>query len=549
MAGFLHGFQDAVIVVEAIRADVAPLDRGAQGATGILLVGAVAKLAAPQVVAELDEAPGDAIGFQVPEGELTDPRGVDEIAATREVIESRRGGGVLAEPRVFGDLAGQDTQAGHQGIGQGGFSYPGLADEDADLAVELGLELLEPFTALATDQDHLIAEFSVGAQLAIDAHAGGVIEHVDLVQHDERLDLDIFGGYQITVDDVGRELGHHRRDDDDLVYVGGDGFDAVIEIGAGQHRVAGVYRLYHARSRLVEARTPYHTIAAYQAGDAAAAQVAAVDAAITRFHVRMLAETADHHAFDSRAEQGVIDLVVVLFLQPLVAVDLDAPLLTQIEFCFLCHSIRQFMNRSKASMIHANWQSSAIPPNRERTSMSVSAQNLVWIDMEMTGLDPELNVVIEIATIITDKDLNVLAEGPVLAIHQSEAELAKMDEWNVRTHTGSGLVARVQASEYDEARAVKETLDFIRQWVPERTSPLCGNSIGQDRRFMVKHMGELEAFFHYRNIDVSTIKELVRRWQPELLDQFTKSGSHQALDDIRESIAELQFYRGHVFKI
>ncbi|MCS3457761.1 oligoribonuclease [Aeromonas rivuli] len=181
--------------------------------------------------------------------------------------------------------------------------------------------------------------------------------------------------------------------------------------------------------------------------------------------------------------------------------------------------------------------------------MSVSAQNLVWIDMEMTGLDPELNVVIEIATIITDKDLNVLAEGPVLAIHQSEAELAKMDEWNVRTHTGSGLVARVQASEYDEARAVKETLDFIRQWVPERTSPLCGNSIGQDRRFMVKHMGELEAFFHYRNIDVSTIKELVRRWQPELLDQFTKSGSHQALDDIRESIAELQFYRGHVFKI
>lgn len=192
-----------------------------------------------------------------------------------------------------------------------------------------------------------------------------------------------------------------------------------------------------------------------------------------------------------------------------------------------------------------------IPPflPTERAIMTVSAQNLVWIDMEMTGLDPEENVVLEIATIVTDKDLNVLAEGPVIAIHQSDEELAKMDDWNVNTHTKSGLVARVKASEYDEARAIAETLAFIQEWVPERTSPLCGNSIGQDRRFMVKHMADLEAFFHYRNVDVSTIKELVRRWQPELLDQFKKSGSHQALDDIRESIAELQFYRAHVFKI
>ena len=185
----------------------------------------------------------------------------------------------------------------------------------------------------------------------------------------------------------------------------------------------------------------------------------------------------------------------------------------------------------------------------ERAIMTVSAQNLVWIDMEMTGLDPEQNVVLEIATIVTDKDLNVLAEGPVIAIHQSEEELGKMDDWNVNTHTNSGLVARVKASQHDEAKAVAETLEFIRQWVPERTSPLCGNSIGQDRRFMVKHMSDLEAFFHYRNVDVSTIKELVRRWQPALLDQFKKSGTHQALDDIRESIAELQFYRSHVFKI
>ncbi len=181
--------------------------------------------------------------------------------------------------------------------------------------------------------------------------------------------------------------------------------------------------------------------------------------------------------------------------------------------------------------------------------MSQNAENLVWIDLEMTGLEPDEHKIIEIASIITDKELNILAEGPVLAIHQNEAELAKMDEWNVRTHTGSGLVARVQASKVTEEEAVAQTLAFLREWVPEQTSPLCGNSIGQDRRFLVRHMPTLEAFFHYRNVDVSTVKELVRRWQPALLEQFTKKGSHQALDDIRESIAELQFYRETVFKI
>src|SRR5690554_3200575 len=164
--------------------------------------------------------------------------------------------------------------------------------------------------------------------------------------------------------------------------------------------------------------------------------------------------------------------------------------------------------------------------------MTQHADNLVWIDLEMTGLEPDEHRIIEIASIVTDKDLTVLAEGPVLAIHQSEAELAKMDEWNVRTHTGSGLVDRVRASTVTEAEAVARTLDFLRQWVPEKTSPLCGNSIGQDRRFLVRHMPELEAFFHYRSIDVSTVKELVRRWQPALLEQFSKKGSHLALDDI-----------------
>lgn len=181
--------------------------------------------------------------------------------------------------------------------------------------------------------------------------------------------------------------------------------------------------------------------------------------------------------------------------------------------------------------------------------MTQDAQNLVWIDMEMTGLDPDSDKVLEIAVIVTDKELTVLAEGPVIAVHQSDAVLAAMDDWCTRTHTQSGLVARVKASQYDEASAAAECLAFLRQWVPERSSPLCGNSIGQDRRFMVRHMPELEQFFHYRNVDVSTIKELVRRWQPQLLEGFNKQGAHLALDDIRESIAELKYYRETVFKI
>ncbi|WP_024871269.1 oligoribonuclease [Tolumonas lignilytica] len=181
--------------------------------------------------------------------------------------------------------------------------------------------------------------------------------------------------------------------------------------------------------------------------------------------------------------------------------------------------------------------------------MSQNEQNLIWVDMEMTGLEPETDRILEIAMIVTDKELNVLAEGPVIAVHQSDEVLAAMDEWNTRTHGESGLVARVRASQYDEAKAVAECLAFMQAWVPERQTPMCGNSIGQDRRFMVKYMPELERYFHYRNIDVSTVKELVRRWKPEILEQFTKTGTHQALDDIRESIAEMQFYRKQVFTI
>jgi len=181
--------------------------------------------------------------------------------------------------------------------------------------------------------------------------------------------------------------------------------------------------------------------------------------------------------------------------------------------------------------------------------MSFSDQNLIWIDLEMTGLNPETHKIIEIATIVTDSELNILAEGPVLAIHQSEQELAKMDEWCTTTHTGSGLVERVRQSKVTEQQALEQTIAFLEKWVAKEKSPICGNSVGQDRRFLVKHMPELDQYFHYRVIDVSTIKELVRRWKPEELNNFSKTGTHLALDDIRESIAELQFYRKNVFSI
>ncbi len=178
-----------------------------------------------------------------------------------------------------------------------------------------------------------------------------------------------------------------------------------------------------------------------------------------------------------------------------------------------------------------------------------SDQNLIWVDMEMTGLDPDNDAIIEIATIVTDADLNTLAEGPVIAIRQSDAALAAMDEWNTTHHTASGLVDRVRASHHDEGSASAETLAFLAQWVPRSASPMCGNSICQDRRFMARHLPELESYFHYRNLDVSTLKILMQRWRPELEAGITKSGAHLALDDIRESIEELRYYREHFLRL
>lgn len=181
--------------------------------------------------------------------------------------------------------------------------------------------------------------------------------------------------------------------------------------------------------------------------------------------------------------------------------------------------------------------------------MLQNENNLIWIDLEMTGLSPERDVIIEIATVVTDANLNTLAEGPVLAIHQSDPVLAAMDDWNTQQHGGSGLVERVRHSSITTRDAEQQTLDFLAQWVPAGKSPMCGNSICQDRRFLARYMPRLEQYFMYRNLDVSTLKELARRWQPSVLEGVTKKGLHLALDDIRDSIAELQHYRKSILTI
>jgi oligoribonuclease len=184
--------------------------------------------------------------------------------------------------------------------------------------------------------------------------------------------------------------------------------------------------------------------------------------------------------------------------------------------------------------------------NNTSILLTSSDQNLVWIDLEMTGLYPDTDRIIEIAVVVTDPNLNHRTEGPVFAVHQSDAALDAMDAWNKGTHGKSGLIDRVKASTVDEALAEAQVIEFLKRYVPKSMSPMCGNSICQDRRFLANYMPKLEAFFHYRNLDVSTLKELAKRWKPEILAGFKKAQAHTALADIHESIEELAYYREHL---
>lgn len=181
--------------------------------------------------------------------------------------------------------------------------------------------------------------------------------------------------------------------------------------------------------------------------------------------------------------------------------------------------------------------------------MAQDNNNLIWIDLEMSGLLPDSDVILELAIVITDANLNTLAESPVLVVHQSDAVLDGMDAWNKGTHGKSGLIDKVKASTLTEAEAETQMIEFLKQHVPLGKSPMCGNSICQDRRFLARYMPKLEAYFHYRNLDVSVLKELARRWKPKIYDGFKKAGSHTAMADIVESIEELKYYREHFIKL
>jgi oligoribonuclease len=191
---------------------------------------------------------------------------------------------------------------------------------------------------------------------------------------------------------------------------------------------------------------------------------------------------------------------------------------------------------------------SAVNPGQGKPGIKPNENHLVWLDMEMTGLDPEKERIIEVAIVVTDSNLETVAEGPTLVIHQSDEQLDAMDSWNKSTHGRTGLIDKVKASTLTEAQAEEQLLEFLKQYVPAGKSPLCGNSISQDRRFMFKYMPKLEEFFHYRNVDVSTLKELCKRWQPEVYKGFQKKSPHEALADIYESIAELKHYRANFLK-
>lgn len=181
--------------------------------------------------------------------------------------------------------------------------------------------------------------------------------------------------------------------------------------------------------------------------------------------------------------------------------------------------------------------------------MKPNPNHLIWLDLEMTGLNPDKDRIIEIATLITDQNLEMIAEGPVFAIFQNDATLDAMDEWNTKQHNKTGLVDRIRSSSINEEKAEAETLEFLMKWVPPNRSPMCGNSICQDRRFLFRYMPKLEQYFHYRNLDVSTVKELAKHWKPEIVKLFKKKSVHLAMEDIKESIAELRHYRETFFHL
>ena len=529
-----------------------------QSAARLAVVFAVAEAAGADQVVELDEARFHIAAADVAQAKFTNTRGVDQLTAAREVEQPRGGGGV-------GTLAGQFRQRAHacvdfrqQAVDQRRFAHARLADKHTDAPVQLLLQLFHAVAVMRRDFQHRVAQRAIHRQQCIERRGVLLVDQVEFVQQQQRADASMLGRDQVAVDQVGVRLWQRREHDHNHIDVGGYRLELAPAVGATQF--SGARQLGDDHADALVAGTPHDFVAGYQRRQVSA-QVAteyfACEFAFERLDFDLHTEVRDHQAGLFGAQVAALErfhgggftfggasgaFTLNLF---------DAPILATVELAFghWCSvSIMQRLGKTVASLARPRLLNCAATPRCKENQAMQNPQNLIWIDLEMTGLNPDTDVIIEMATIVTDSNLNTLAEGPVIAIHHSDAVLATMDEWNTRTHGNSGLTQRVRDSRITMAEAEAETIAFLEKWVPKGKSPICGNSICQDRRFLYTHMKALESYFHYRNLDVSTLKELAARWAPEVKDSFHKGSTHLALDDIRESIAELQHYRKHFIK-
>src|SRR5690554_2843225 len=516
-----------------------------------MAMAAVAEATAAQVISKLDEAFRHLLLVQVAEAELPDAGGVDQLGGlgVGQGIEPRRGGGVGALARVLRQRADAKFLVGQQAVDQRRLADAALAHEHRGAPGQAGVQGIEALLALGGGGHHRVAQ-PLAAILG---------QQVDLVEHQHRGDASGLGGDQVAVDQVGVGLGLHGEDDQDLVDIGRHRLELAPGVGAFQHAVAlapGHHHAFHHAALGVLAAAPDHPVAGHQPFEVGAQVAAHRRFAGLGTHVQGVAEVGDHPAGPLRAILAGGQLVAITGIAlggalGALGLDLlDAPALLAAKLAFahgglmlgtipaLYSSTAPAVAKTRAG---ARSQGRLMAQNDDR--QDPRKQRLVWIDLEMTGLDLEKERIIEVATLVTDAELNVVAEGPVIAVSQPDGLLDAMDSWCTKTHGESGLTARVKASSVDTAEAERRTLEFLREHVAPGTSPMCGNSVHQDRRFMEREMPELLAFFHYRNLDVSTLKELARRWNPGAMAGFQKRNVHLAMDDIKESIAELAHYR------
>lgn len=546
------------IAVHPLLLHAAIFQRLEQGATGFAVMFAVAEAAGADQVVELDETGFHVAAADMAEAEFTNARGVDQLTAAREVEQPRGGGGVGALAGQLRQRADTGVDFRQQAVDQRGLAHARLADEHADAPVQLVLQLFHAIAVMSRHFQHRVTQGAVDRQQRVERRGVLFVDQVEFVQQQQRANAGMLGGDQVTVDQVGMRLGQRCEDDDDHVDVGRHRLQLAAAVGTAQFGGAGQLRDDHADALV--AGTPHHSVAGHQrrqVGTQVAAEDLAGEFAFERLDLDLHTKVRDHQARLFGAQVAALErfhgggftfggacgaFALNLF---------DAPVLATVELAFghWCSvSIMQRLGETVASLARPRLLNCAATPRCQENQAMQNPQNLIWIDLEMTGLNPDTDVIIEMATIVTDSNLNTLAEGPVIAIHHSDAVLATMDEWNTRTHGNSGLTQRVRDSRVSMAEAEAETIAFLEKWVPKGKSPICGNSICQDRRFLYNHMKALESYFHYRNLDVSTLKELAARWAPEVKDSFHKGSTHLALDDIRESIAELQHYRKHFIK-